>query len=855
MFESAPIGVAIVDPDGRYTHTNPALQRFLGYSQAELEGKSYRDVTLPGDVGEADRRFATLQASKRDRYSVEKRYVRKDGAIVWGRVSVAAVRDAAGRLVHTVSMIEDVTDEKQLQQARLDAEAARRKSEEKFETAFRMSPNPSVMSRLDNGLLIDVNEAYCAKSGFTRGEVLGKSAADVLYPEPERRMSVLQQLQADGRVRDLQLKMRTKKGPPLDVLVSLEVIELDGVKHTLGAAVDITNRERAAEALRQSEEKFSKIFRASPNSIVITEEESGVLVDANDTFFAITGYSRGEALGKPTRDLVWRNREQRAALLAKLEAQGRVRGEELELLTKTGQTRYSLVSVERIELGGRRYLLSEGLDITERKRAAQALRESEERYRSLVEASPDAISVIQDRRVVFANPTALALIRGTAPDLVGHLLIEFITDEYVDRANARLDAILAGMKDPVEEVRLRCVDGALIDVETTGILIQFEGRPAVLVIHRDVTARKQAEQQLRLLAQAVKSTEESISMTDVNGHFTFVNRGFTQTCGYSEEELLGQHVSLIDSPRNPPGLQDEVRNMTMVRGSWSGELYNRRKDGTDFLISLTAAQVKDTDGHLIALMGVSSDITERKQLQDSVRRAETMSALGAVVAGVAHEVRNPLFGISATVDAFEARFGVDPAQSRYTKTLRQEVSRLTKLMQDLLEYGKPPRLEITVGSIAPVVRRAIAACASLAETGEVWVREELSNDLPAIPMDQSRIQQVFQNLIDNAIQHSPRGSTVTISASRNGNDQYGALEVVFSDRGPGFKEEDLPRLFEPFFTKRRGGTGLGLSIVHRILEQHDGDILARNGADGGAVITVRLPLSRERRRRSGSVRV
>src|SRR5262249_3183213 len=333
-------------------------------------------------------------------------------------------------------------------------------------------------------------------------------------------------------------------------------------------------------------------------------------------------------------------------------------------------------------------LMGVASDITERKRAAQALRESEERYRNLVEASPDAISVILDRIVVFANPAALEVIGGSAPDVVGHQFDAFLTDDYVDRSNARLDAVLAGKKDTVEEVRVRRLDGTLIDVETVGILIRFEGRPAVLVIHRDVTARKQAEQQLRLLAQAVKSTAEAISITDSDGRFTFVNQAFLQNSGYTEEEILGRSVDLINSTRNRAGLQEEIRLSTQHGGMWSGELFNRRKDGSDFLISLTTAQVRDNDGRVIAFMGVSSDITERKQLQDSVRRAETMAALGAVVAGVAHEVRNPLFGISATVDAFEARFGADPTQSRYTKTLRQEVIRLSKLMQDLLEYGK-----------------------------------------------------------------------------------------------------------------------------------------------------------------------
>ena len=165
--------------------------------------------------------------------------------------------------------------------------------------------------------------------------------------------------------------MKTKFGPQVDLLLSVEVIDLDGVPHVLTNGVDITSRKQAAEALRHSEEKFSKVFRTSPNSIVITEEESGILVDANDAFLAITGYTRDEALGHAMKDLVWQSEEQRAALLAKLQRDGRVSGEELALRTKAGKIRHSIVSVERIELGGRRYLLSEGLDITDRKQASE----------------------------------------------------------------------------------------------------------------------------------------------------------------------------------------------------------------------------------------------------------------------------------------------------------------------------------------------------------------------------------------------------------------------------------------------------------------------------------------------------
>lgn len=848
MVEAAPIGIAVVNSDGRYVHTNPALQRFLGYSEAQLRGKSYREVTLPDDLAESDRRFAELIAGACDRYTLEKRYRRNDGAVVWGRLAVAGVRDAAGKLVHTVSMIEDVTEERHLQEAR-------HKSDEKFATAFRMSPIPSVISRLEDGVLVDVNEAYCVASGFTRDAVIGKGAREVLWPSPDMRDAFLEHLSAHGRVRDLQVRMRTKAGPALDVLLSVERIELDGVPHILGSAVDITDRERAAAALRQSEEKFAKAFRVSPNALGITELETGILVDANEAFFATFGYARDEAIGRPSRDLIWPDPGQRDVYAAKLKTQGRLQSEEVTLRTKSGATVLALISAELIELGGRTYVLTNVLNITERKRALEALRESEQRFRRLVQDMSIGVALLDAQgRVIHANPAARDILAISDAELSdptfwqrGMVGLQEDGTPFPEDERPVLNAVRTGT--PLRNVLMGAPARGRAEPRWALVNVDPQRDPDgtvrnVIVWFSDVTEQRKADQQLRLLAQAVKSTSEMITITDREGRFTFVNRSFAETYGYTEEELLGRHVALIDSPRNPRGLQDELRAVTAARGVWIGELWNRRKDGTEFLIALTTAQVKDPQGRVIALMGVSSDITERKQLQESLRRSETMSALGAVVAGVAHEVRNPLFAISATVDAFEARFGGEPARERYSTTLRQEVNRLTKLMQDLLEFGKPQRLDVSLAEVTPVLRRAIAASTPLAESQDVTIHDQLPGDLPPIPMDQSRIQQVFQNLLDNAIQHSPRGGSVTIAGTRHGNGAPDMLEITFADQGSGFREEDLPRLFEPFYTRRRGGTGLGLSIVQRILEQHDGEVAARNGASGGAVITVRLPLER-----------
>jgi signal transduction histidine kinase len=233
---------------------------------------------------------------------------------------------------------------------------------------------------------------------------------------------------------------------------------------------------------------------------------------------------------------------------------------------------------------------------------------------------------------------------------------------------------------------------------------------------------------------------------------------------------------------------------------------------------------------------------ERARLETSLRRAETMSAMGALVAGVAHEVRNPLFGILSVLDAMEARFGERTDLQRYFPVLHDEASRLTRLMQELMEYGKPPNRELTPGPVREVLVAALHHNEALADTRDVRLVGRIPAGLPPVRLDRDRLSRVFQNLLENAIQHSPPAGRVVLETRVLGANGERWIECLVADSGPGFQAEDLPHVFEPFFTRRHGGTGLGLSIVHQIAQEHGGEIMAANRPEGGALMTVRLPV-------------
>jgi PAS domain S-box-containing protein len=324
-------------------------------------------------------------------------------------------------------------------------------------------------------------------------------------------------------------------------------------------------------------------------------------------------------------------------------------------------------------------------------------------------------------------------------------------------------------------------------------------------------------------------------LLEMDGRIVRMNEAARALAGVTFEAAIHRLLEVLGEGQPWPAVRQLLARMSTT-GERAGA--QPREEGGrvwDVTLSPVVGPEGDRWGIVVIL-----DITERVRLQESLRHSETMSAMGALVAGVAHEVRNPLFGISATLDAFEARFKRRIEYRRYVDVLKERVGRLNELMQQLLDYGKPPRLDLAPAAPRKAMGAAAIACAPLAARSGVEIVLDVAEDLPAPRLDRNRIVQVFQNLLENAIQHSPAGGHVTSRAALAADGA--AVQFTVEDGGPGFRSEDLSQAFEPFFSRRRGGTGLGLSIVQRITEQHGGHVVAANRPGGGGMVTVWLPL-------------
>jgi PAS domain S-box-containing protein len=493
-------------------------------------------------------------------------------------------------------------------------------------------------------------------------------------------------------------------------------------------------------------------------------------------------------------------------------------------------------------------------DVTERKRFEEALRDSEERYRLLFESTPQPIWVYNEDTLAFLA------VNEAATRTYGYTRDEFLSmtiDDIRPREENIPTLLIKNASDPNELVisspwRHRTRDGKTIYVEMSSHPVVFDGKNSKLVIVNDVTERKLLdEKQQRLHTSLQQSAMEwrqtfnaidfPVLIVDLAGTIKRANLAAEQIVGIAAEQILGKTVGELDGEpwKKAAELLESIRNNP-------APLFKEVKDvvsGKTWAINLYHINEFGSAGERAIL--IAYDITKRAELEASLRQSEMMSLLGSLVAGVAHEVRNPLFGISSILDAFETRFSDRTEYQRYTNVLRDEIGRLTILMEELLEYGKPFRGDLYLVSLEELIARSIRACGPAAEVARVNLETKVEESLPKLKIDRRRLSKVFVNLIENAIQHSPSQTSVRVEAQRivDGNTEW--VECAIKDSGAGISGEDLPRIFEPFFSKRRGGTGLGLAIAHRIMQEHGGQLIAGNNPEGGACMIARFPIPTE----------
>ena len=378
----------------------------------------------------------------------------------------------------------------------------------------------------------------------------------------------------------------------------------------------------------------------------------------------------------------------------------------------------------------------------------------------------------------------------------------------------------------------------------------------------EVTDSDRLERSLKELADIKFALDQStiVAITDQTGIINFVNDEFCRISKYSREELLGQDHRIINSGYHP---KEFIRDLwtTIASGQvWKGELRNLAKDGSIYWVDTTIVPFLNSDGKPYQYVAIRHDITQRKIAEEQVlqqaaelQRAAQLSFVGELAAGLAHEIKNPLAGIQGVVDILIRRRDKNDPEREALEGVRHEVGRIDSTVRALLDRARPRLISVRASSLSDIVVRAInLARAQLASTAagdrNVSIEFQPPVDPIIVAIDPAQIEDAVLNLIINAIEAIDDDGTVKIKVARSGDERSEEFEdeaiVEVSDNGRGINEEDLVRIFNPFFTTRTGGTGLGLPAVRRIARAHGGRVEVNSTVGEGSTFSLHLPIDR-----------
>src|SRR5947207_2065422 len=491
--------------------------------------------------------------------------------------------------------------------------------------------------------------------------------------------------------------------------------------------------------------------------------------------------------------------------------------------------------------------------ITVLARDISALRKNEARFTELFESLQEGIYITTpDGTIVDVNP---ALVRMLGYDSKEEVLKRRVPEIFVDREERKL------VKEEVERqpmiqgkeitlirrdgTSIVCLNTAAAVRDNSGRVLRYQG--ALM----DITERREMErrlhQQQEFARRLVDSFPDLILVLDANAHYTFVSPRCKDVLGYDIEEAQNMAFGGRTHPEDLPAAESLYQDIIAGRQSFASlEIRVRHKLGEWRRIRFNFSPLADEKGNVEGVVLSGRDVTDLKRLEEQLIQAEKLAAMGQMLAGVAHELNNPLTAILGVTELLRDRPGADDSTKRQLELTHRQARRAARIVQNLLEFSRPASPQKKPLDLNNLLDRTLQLQEHSLRRNNIEVDFRLQHDLPGVVGDANQLIQVFLNLITNAeqaIREVRDSGRIQIRSGQNGNQ----LAVTVQDDGVGIRPEALPRLFDPFYTTKRpgGGTGLGLSICMSIIREHGGSIDVETLPAGGSAFTVYLPVALE----------
>jgi len=630
---------------------------------------------------------------------------------------------------------------------------------------------------------------------------------------------------------------------------------------------DITERKQVEDALRESEARYHQLFDASTDAILVRTGET--IIHANSAAIKLFRANHiGDLVGRRYLDFV--HPDDRAESVERVRRSMRgdwiVPPREHRLITSDGQVIYVESAGVPIKYQGEIQHFGMFRDITDRKRAEEALRESEEQHRQIVESSTDAILVRSGDTIIYANPAAVKLFRAShTGDLVGKSYLGLV---HPDDRQESIERIKKGINNrwiaPPREHRIMALDGQVLHVESTGVPIQYKGETQLFGVFRDITERKQVDEKLRETERKYRELAESLPQVifevDSKGNLVYLNQTGYALFGYTPEDLAkGFNVLEAFIPEDRERIASDI--MLNVQGRKLGrqEYTALKKDGSKFPVGVHANRVM-RDHTATGVRGILIDFTpvkiaeeEKKKLEIQLQQAQKMEAIGALAGGIAHDFNNILSAIIGYTELAMLNEGAEHCTTELNEALKA-ANRAKDLVKQILAFSRqtdeermPVRASLVAKEAVKFIRATIPAT--------IEIKTRIDDKSGAVLANSVELHQIIMNLCTNAqhaigeqaglLEVAVQNTEIDLSQKNDLIDlEIGSyVRISVKDTGNGMTRDVMKKIFDPYFTtKKKGvGTGLGLAVVHGIVKKYGGTIKVESELGKGTTFHIYLP--------------
>lgn len=594
-----------------------------------------------------------------------------------------------------------------------------------------------------------------------------------------------------------------------------------------------------------------EIMKAVRAGVICIDEKDHTILDANQMALRMIGGSREQVVGQLCHLYICPSEKGKCPVS---DLGQTVDSSECTLLTLKGEQIPIIKYVVRSVMDGRNALVETFFSIADRKQAEAATRQSENKYRNVVERASDGILVIQEGKIVYVNSALGRMAKSEASHLLGLPFNQFVHPAKLSRVAEYHRRRMAGDNAPqVYETVLVATDGTNIHVELNSGITTYEGKPADLVFIRDIGARKKLEAERAQLVMVVEQTTDAVIITDTKGDIRYVNPAFERITGYSRAEVVGKNPRLLKS-----GLQeaDTYRVMwaALATGeTWQGRFQNKKKDGSIFTCDAIITPTRDQSGTIINYVSVQRDLTRELQMEEQYLQAQKMESIGRLAGGIAHDFNNIMTAILGFGSMILDQLDENNPLRHAVEQIVSAGERATNLTRQLLTFSRKQMVDVRILDPNAVIiemnqllRRALGE--------DIELINLLDDDAGCVKMDPGLLQQVVMNLAINARDAMARGGQLTIRTTHAVLDEQFCktrvniqpgdyFQLSLLDNGTGMTREVMKHIFEPFFTtKPKGkGTGLGLATVYGIVNQCGGHVEIESAPSSGTEINIWLP--------------